>query len=66
MGLQFKRNAVNKPLVEFVDADWASAMEDHKSVTGSLFKAYGSTVSWASRRRYATDSYLQTKPNMLR
>ncbi|XP_062708202.1 uncharacterized protein LOC134288194 [Aedes albopictus] len=51
MGLQFKRNADSRPLVGFVDADWASDTEDRKSVTGYLFKVYGSTVSWASRKQ---------------
>lgn len=56
MGLQFKRNVDSEPLVEFVNADWASDMEAHKSVTVSLFKVYGSKVSWVSRRRHPTDS----------
>lgn len=51
MGLRFKRDEDSKPLVGFVDADWATDTENRKSVTGFLFKVYGSTVSWASRKQ---------------
>ncbi|KXJ69879.1 hypothetical protein RP20_CCG025545 [Aedes albopictus] len=51
MGLVFKRHEDSRPLVGFVDADWASDSEDRKSVTGFLFKVFGSTVSWASRKQ---------------
>lgn len=51
LGLHYKRNEDSRPLVGYVDADWASDAEDRKSVTGFLFKVYGSTVSWASRKQ---------------
>ena len=47
----YKKNPGNRPLEGYVDADWASDAEDRKSVAGFLFKVYGSTVSWASRKQ---------------
>ena len=51
MGLHNKKIPGSRPLEGYADADWASDAEDRKSVTGFLFKVYGSTVSWASRKQ---------------
>lgn len=51
MGLVYAREDESKPLVGYVDSDWASDLEDRKSVTGFIFKVFGSSVSWASRKQ---------------
>lgn len=38
-------------LYGFADADWAENKEDRKSNSGYLFKVYGATISWASRKQ---------------
>lgn len=51
MGLNYKKQNDTRPLVGYVDADWAADLEDRKSVTGFMFKVFGSTVSWTSRKQ---------------
>lgn len=49
--LQYKQNDDAEALVGYADADWASDAEDRKSVSGFVFKVFGNTVSWASRKQ---------------
>ncbi|XP_062538927.1 uncharacterized protein LOC134207221 [Armigeres subalbatus] len=49
--LQYKQHNDAEALVGYADADWASDTEDIKSVSGYIFKVYGNTVSWASRKQ---------------
>ncbi|XP_062556642.1 uncharacterized protein LOC134221468 [Armigeres subalbatus] len=49
--LNFKRDPTSKPLVGYVEADWASDTEDRKSVSGYLFKVFGSSVIWCSKKQ---------------
>lgn len=40
------------PLLEvFCDADWANDLVDRRSVTGCIFKLYGCTVNWITRKQ---------------
>ena len=50
-GLVFKRNAAVRQLVGFADANWATDKNDRRSVSGFLFKVYGSTTTWATRKQ---------------
>ncbi|GJQ79275.1 hypothetical protein Trydic_g5518 [Trypoxylus dichotomus] len=38
-------------LVGFDDADWAGDQEDRKSTTGYLFKVYGGTICWSTKKQ---------------
>jgi hypothetical protein len=38
-------------LHSFVDADWASNTNNHKSTSGYVFKLAGSTVSWSLKKQ---------------
>uniref|UniRef100_A0A1Y1L115 Retrovirus-related Pol polyprotein from transposon TNT 1-94 n=1 Tax=Photinus pyralis TaxID=7054 RepID=A0A1Y1L115_PHOPY len=50
LGLEYVRQ--NEPsLVCFVDADWASNVNDRKSVSGFLFKNFGNVICWSSRKQ---------------
>lgn len=49
--LEYRREEAAEPLVGFADADWAADTEDRKSVSGYLFKVFGATVSWSSKKQ---------------
>ena len=34
----------------FVDSDWAGDIDDRRSTNGYIFKLFGGTVSWLSRK----------------
>ncbi|GJQ82333.1 hypothetical protein Trydic_g406 [Trypoxylus dichotomus] len=38
-------------LVGFADVDWAGDQEDIKSTTGYLFKVYGGTICWSTKKQ---------------
>lgn len=38
-------------LVGFADSDWAGDEEDRKSTTGFLFKVFGATICWCTRKQ---------------
>lgn len=48
---KFKRGT-EEELVCYVDADWGSNSDDRKSVTGFLFKNFGNTICWATRKQH--------------
>lgn len=41
----------NEPINGFVDADWASDVDERRSCTGWLFKLAGGAVSWSCKRQ---------------
>lgn len=41
----------NQTFYGYADADWAECTDDRKSNTGFLFKLFGGTISWASRKQ---------------
>ncbi|XP_062556777.1 uncharacterized protein LOC134221604 [Armigeres subalbatus] len=49
--LEYQRNSEAEALVGFADADWAADVQDRKSVSGFIFKVYGCTVSWNSKKQ---------------
>jgi hypothetical protein len=48
--LEFDKNKDNK-IIGFCDADWASNVDDRRSVTGYLFVHCGGPISWTSKRQ---------------
>jgi len=46
----YKKKNITPILEGYVDADWANH-KDRKSVTGYIFKMYGSIVSWTTNRQ---------------
>lgn len=49
--LIYKKNVNAAPLVGYADADWAGDKNDRKSTSGYVFKVFGNTVSWCSRKQ---------------
>lgn len=47
----YKRNVDAEPLVGYTDADWAGDRNDRKSTSGYVYKVFGNTVSWSSRKQ---------------
>lgn len=47
----YKREPNDLNLIGYADADWANDINDRKSISGYVFKLFGSTVSWASRKQ---------------
>lgn len=41
----------NVPLCGYVDADWGNDTNDRKSTSGFLFKVFGNTMSWSSKKQ---------------
>lgn len=49
--LIFTRDVTSHHIEGFADSDWAGDGVDRKSTTGYIFKVFGCTVSWASRKQ---------------
>lgn len=53
-GIHFRKTTNEvKQLSVYADANWATDVNDRRSVSGVLVKLYGSTVSWFSRKQGA-------------
>lgn len=51
LGLQFEGDD-NAPIIEaYSDADWGNDITDRRSLTGYVFRVYGSTTSWLTRKQ---------------
>ena len=51
VGLEFKRQN-EQELLCFVDADWGNDLKDRKSVTGFIFKVFGNTIIWTTKKQH--------------
>lgn len=51
MKLVYRKYENVEPLTGYVDSDWASDRNNRKSISGFVFKVFGNTVSWASRKQ---------------
>lgn len=51
VGLIYQENADIQLLMVYCDADWANDLVDRRSVTGCVFKLFGCTVSWITRKQ---------------
>lgn len=49
-GLYFEKNCTQN-LIGYADSDFAGDKSDRKSTSGYVFKIYGSTVSWATKKQ---------------
>lgn len=52
LGLKYWKDT--KPLISYVDADWANCKIDRRSYTGSIFIFGGAAISWESRKQRTT------------
>lgn len=51
MKLLYTKNQQAVTLIGYSDSDWAGDRNDSKSTSGYVFKLYGNTISWASRKQ---------------
>lgn len=49
--LNFVKHDSGNVLVGFSDADFAGHVEDRRSTSGYIFKAFGNTICWASKKQ---------------
>lgn len=46
--LEKNRDKINRPLIGFVDLDFASSVANRRSLTDFLFTLFGATINWKS------------------
>lgn len=51
LNLVYKRNDGAAAIVGYTDSDYASDKNDRKSISGYVFKVFGNTVSWSSKKQ---------------
>jgi len=51
MKMVYRRSMGADILVGYTDADWGGDKNDRKSTSGYVFKVFGNTVSWGSRKQ---------------
>lgn len=50
-GLVYTRCEVDRQIVGFADASWATDINDRHSTSGYLLQSYGSTTAWSSKKQ---------------
>lgn len=50
IGIEYTRNNI-KDLCCYVDSDWGSDALDRRSVTGYIFKLFGNTICWTTKKQ---------------
>lgn len=64
LGLQFEGDD-NAPMIEaYSDADWGNDTTDRRSLTGYVFRVYGCTTSWLTRKQ-STVSLSSTEAELI-
>lgn len=51
LGLVFRGDDKSPAMEAYSDADWANDLVDRRSLTGSVFRVHGCTVSWLTRKQ---------------
>jgi hypothetical protein len=51
LALTFDAKASQRVALGYADADWGGCLDTRRSTTGYVFKTYGGTVAWKSRRQ---------------
>lgn len=46
-----RSDSCSRQIEGFADANWATDVNHRKSVSGTLFKVYGATISWTTRKQ---------------
>lgn len=54
----------HKTIEAYSDADWGNSAMDRRSLTGYVFKAYDSTVSWSTKKQ-STVSLSSTEAELI-
>ncbi|XP_065078603.1 uncharacterized protein LOC135701673 [Ochlerotatus camptorhynchus] len=52
VGLIFRDDECSPVLEVYSDSDWANDLVDRRSVTGCIFKLFGCTISWITRKQH--------------
>lgn len=51
LSLTFDAHSSKRVALGYVDADWGGDMDTRRSTTGYIFKVYGGTIAWKSKRQ---------------
>ena len=51
LALTYDAKASQRVVLGYADADWGGCLDTRRSTTGYVFKTYGGTVAWKSRRQ---------------